>query len=103
MNRQHIPVLCDKMRLIFSSRNRDGIYVDGTVGLGGHSYAILNTSAPDGCVIGIDLDTEALAIAKERLRPFRETGTALINGNFAEMNVLLGKIAPISCRRWCPP
>ena len=88
MNRQHIPVLCDKM-LDFLKPEPGGIYVDGTVGLGGHSYAILNTSAPDGCVIGIDLDTEALAIAKERLRPF-EDRYCLINGNFAEMNVLLG-------------
>ena len=88
MNRQHIPVLCDKM-LDFLKPEPGGIYVDGTVGLGGHSYAILNTSAPDGCVIGIDLDTEALAIVKERLRPF-EDRYCLINGNFAEMNVLLG-------------
>ena len=87
MDRVHIPVLCDEV-LNFLKPQSDGIYVDGTVGLGGHSYAILNASAPNGCVIGIDLDSEALAIAKERLHPF-EDRCRLINGNFAEMPILL--------------
>ena len=87
MNRQHIPVLYAKV-LDFLKPQPDGVYVDGTVGLGGHSYAILNASAPNGYLIGIDLDPEALAIAKERLHPFDDR-YCLINGNFAEMNVLL--------------
>ncbi len=87
MDRVHLPVLSDEV-LDFLKPQSDGIYVDGTVGLGGHSYAILNASAPNGCVIGIDLDAEALAIAKERLHPF-EDRCRLINGNFAEMYVLL--------------
>ncbi|CAI8033531.1 Ribosomal RNA small subunit methyltransferase H [Geodia barretti] len=65
-----------------------GVYIDGTVGLGGHSTAILETSAPNGRVIGIDLDVEALTIAKSRLHVFGER-YSLINGNFAEMDVLL--------------
>ncbi|RKU39629.1 16S rRNA (cytosine(1402)-N(4))-methyltransferase [Candidatus Poribacteria bacterium] len=87
MDRQHIPVLCDKV-LEFLKPKSAGIYVDGTVGLGGHSSAILNASAPNGRVIGIDLDPEALVIAKERLHAF-EDRCCLINGNFAEMSVLL--------------
>ena len=87
MDRVHLPVLSDEV-LDFLKPQSDGIYVDGTVGLGGHSYAILNASAPNGCVIGIDLDSEALAIAKEKLHPF-EDRCRLINGNFAEMYVLL--------------
>ena len=67
MDRVHLPVLSDEV-LDFLKPQSDGVYVDGTVGLGGHSYAILNASAPNGCVIGIDLDSEALAIAKERLK-----------------------------------
>ena len=54
--------------------------------------AILNTSAPEGRVVGIDLDPEALAIAKERLRTFVDR-CCLINGNFAEMPILLEKHA----------
>ena len=87
MDRQHIPVLCDKV-IEFLKPNAAGIYVDGTVGLGGHSSAILNASAPNGRVIGIDLDPEALVIAKERLHAFGDR-CCLINGNFAEMSVLL--------------
>ncbi len=87
MDEQHIPVLCDEV-LDYLKPQSDGVYVDGTVGLGGHSYAILNTSAPNGRVIGIDLDLEALTIAKERLQPFEDRGR-LINGNFAKMQVLL--------------
>ncbi len=87
MDTHHIPVLCDKV-IDFLSPKSDGIYIDGTVGLGGHSAAILETSAPNGRVIGIDLDVEALSIAKSRLRVFGER-FSLINGNFAEMDVLL--------------
>lgn len=87
MDRQHIPVLCDKV-LEFLKPKSTGIYVDGTIGLGGHSSALLSASAPNGRVIGIDLDAEALVIAKERLRAFGDR-CCFINGNFAEMPVLL--------------
>ena len=87
MNTQHIPVLYDRV-VEFLKPKPDGVYIDGTVGLGGHSAAILETSAPDGRVIGIDLDVEALSIAEDRLRAFGER-CSLVNGNFAEMDVLL--------------
>ena len=87
MDTHHIPVLCDKV-IDFLSPKSDGVYIDGTVGLGGHSAAILETSAPNGRVIGIDLDVAALTIAKSRLHGFGER-SSLINGNFAEMDVLL--------------
>jgi 16S rRNA (cytosine1402-N4)-methyltransferase len=87
MDTHHISVLCDKV-IDFLSPKPDGVYIDGTVGLGGHSTAILETSAPNGRVVGIDLDVEALTIAKSRLHVFGER-YSLINGNFAEMDVLL--------------
>ena len=83
----HIPVLCHEV-IDFLKPKPKGVYIDGTVGLGGHSTAILENSAPDGRVIGIDLDVEALAIAKGRLHGFEGRYT-LINGNFAEMDALL--------------
>ena len=89
MDTHHIPVLCDKV-VDFLTPKSDGVYIDGTVGLGGHSAAILEISAPSGRVIGIDLDTDALTVAKSRLRAFRER-YSLINGNFAEMDALLAK------------
>lgn len=89
MDTHHISVLCDKA-IDFLRPKSDGVYIDGTVGLGGHSAAILETSAPNGHVIGIDLDVEALTLAKGRLHVFGER-YSLINGNFAEMDVLLAK------------
>ncbi len=83
----HIPVLCHEV-IDFLKPKPKGVYIDGTVGLGGHSAAILENSGPDGRVVGIDLDVEALAIAKDRLHDF-EGRYSLINGNFAEMDVLL--------------
>ena len=44
-----------------------GVYVDATVGAGGHAEAILERIAPTGRLIGIDRDAEALAIAEQRL------------------------------------
>ena len=91
MDTHHIPVLCDKV-LDFLKPKPKGVYIDGTVGLGGHSAAILETSTPNGRVIGIDLDVEALTVAKSRLHGFGER-YSLINGNFAEMDGLLAKQA----------
>lgn len=87
MDISHIPVLCDKI-VDFLKPKSDGVYIDGTVGLGGHSTAILKAAAPNGHIFGIDLDADALTVAKDRLQIFGER-FSLINGNFAEMNVLL--------------
>lgn len=46
------------------------IFVDATLGGGGHASAILKRTEPDGVVIGIEWDEEALTVAKEVLRPF---------------------------------
>ncbi len=46
------------------------VYVDCTLGCGGHAMEILRCSEPDGIVIGIDQDEDAIDIAKERLRGF---------------------------------
>lgn len=89
MDTHHIPVLCDKV-VDFLNPKPEGVYIDGTVGLGGHSAAILEISAPSGHVIGIDLDVEALTVAENRLHTFGDR-YSLINGNFAEMDVLLAR------------
>ncbi len=47
-----------------------GRYVDGTVGAGGHARGILEACAPDGELLGLDLDPQALALARETLAPF---------------------------------
>ncbi len=86
MSGNHIPVLVDEVLQFLQPKNH-GFYVDGTVGLGGHAAVILQKSAPNGSLLGIDLDSEALAIAKERLHEYRERVT-LVGGNFAHLDRL---------------
>jgi len=65
-----------------------GIYVDGTLGYGGHTEAILQVCAPDGQVIGIDRDLQALNHATERLQPYGARFTA-IHDTFANIASVL--------------
>ena len=61
-----------------------GRYIDATVGLGGHAEAILDAAQPDGALLGIDLDSHALAIAGERLAPFGDA-VVLVQGHHSEI------------------
>jgi 16S rRNA (cytosine1402-N4)-methyltransferase len=67
---------------------RGGVFVDGTLGGGGHSEAILNLLPKNGRLIGIDRDETALKAASTRLRSFGDRFTAL-HGNFFHMKSLL--------------
>lgn len=68
----------------------DGIYVDGTLGGGGHSHGIL--SANDTChLIGIDQDIEAIEAASKRLEAFKDRFTA-VNRNFCEIKSVLSDL-----------
>ena len=58
-----------------------GIYFDGTLGGGGHSYEILKNSAPDGKLVATDLDSYAISRADERLKKFSGRYT-LVKDNF---------------------
>ena len=60
----------------------DGIYVDGTLGGGGHAYEVLSRLSEHGRLIGIDQDEDALAAAGKRLEPYRARVT-LIRDNYA--------------------
>lgn len=65
------------------------LWVDGTVGLGGHAAAILRASAPGGRLIGIDRDESALEAARERLAEFAGR-FELRHGNFSEVTIERG-------------
>ncbi len=60
------------------------VYVDGTLGLGGHTEAILDASAPDGRVIAFEWDGSALQYALQRLDRFKDRLT-VVRRNFAEL------------------
>lgn len=65
----HIPVMLEEC-IGGLNVKPGGVYFDGTVGGGGHSYEILKRSAPDGRLIATDLDDDAIAAANERLSGF---------------------------------
>lgn len=68
------------------------IYVDGTVGRGGHSLAILERSSPDGQLIGLDWDEEALCWARKVLAPFGSRAR-LFKRNFRDLASVLEALA----------
>jgi len=86
----HQPVMVAGV-LRFLACKPGGVYVDGTVGGGGHAASILEATAPNGRLIGIDLDDEALAESEERLKNFG-TRKILHKGNFADMEVILSDL-----------
>ena len=65
----HKPVLYQEIIHALQPRN-GGRYVDGTLGAGGHARGVLEACAPDGQLLGLDVDPNALAIARETLAPY---------------------------------
>lgn len=61
-----------------------GVYIDGTIGAGGHAAAILEASGPDGQLLGLDRDESALALARHNLKPFGPR-VRLFQANFDQM------------------
>src|ERR1043165_381551 len=82
MGAPHRPVLL-KETLKFLVAERGGLFIDGTVGLGGHSEAILKSSS-DTRVLGLDLDPAALAYSRQRLASFGDRFRAF-QANFREL------------------
>ncbi len=66
----HIPVLLEEV-MEYLDIGRSGVYIDCTIGLGGHAQEILKRN-PNAEVVGIDLDESALLEARDRLQPFAE-------------------------------
>ncbi|CAI8051888.1 Ribosomal RNA small subunit methyltransferase H [Geodia barretti] len=79
----HLPVLLTEVLGQLGVRP-GGVYVDGTVGDGGHALAFLRASAPLGSVCGIDLDPRSLVRTEQRLAPFGVQFTPIL-GSYAEM------------------
>lgn len=85
MQTQHVPVMLAEV-LQYLQPRPGGHYIDGTLGGGGHTEAILARSAPDGKVLGIDTDSQALERVKEHLFESVSNGRlVLAYGNFAEL------------------
>ncbi|MDR1619945.1 MAG: 16S rRNA (cytosine(1402)-N(4))-methyltransferase RsmH [Clostridiales bacterium] len=83
----HAPIMVPEV-LNFIRPERGGIFVDGTLGGGGHAKALLDAMPQSGRLIGIDRDADAIAAAGGRLVSYGERFTA-IHGNFFDMTALL--------------
>src|SRR3954468_12544805 len=69
-------------------------YCDATLGAGGHAFAVLERSSPDGRVIGLDRDPAALATAGARLESFGDR-VSLVHARFSEARVVLERLGMI--------
>ncbi len=83
---EHVPVMVREVVAALNVRP-GGRYVDGTVGGGGHAYAVMEVASPGGSLLGFDRDPEALAAARSRLAPFGDD-VRLEQSDFAEMDRL---------------
>lgn len=83
----HIPVLVREVVGHLGVRP-GGIYVDGTLGGGGHARALLEAAGPEARLIGIDRDAGALERARARLGPYARQ-VLFLHGAFADMTTLV--------------
>jgi len=85
----HTPVLVDETIKALTVQP-GGRYIDCTLGGGGHAAAILERSSPGGQLLGIDVDPEAIKIARTRLETCSDS-TLLINENFTNLQAICYK------------
>ena len=87
---KHVSVMAKEV-MQYLQPHSGGVYLDGTLGGAGHARLILEASSPDGVLIGMDRDTEALAAAQRELASFGER-VVLRQGNFSDMCTQLDQL-----------
>ena len=87
MDFEHASVLLDETIRELKIKP-DGIYVDGTLGGGGHAFHVLNRLSEKGRYIGIDQDEDAIRASTKRLAPFQEKVT-IVRDNYVNMPKVL--------------
>lgn len=90
MEFSHKPVLLEETIEKLGIRP-DGIYVDGTLGGGGHSYEIARRLSSNGRLIGVDQDADAIVAAGERLAEFKDRVT-IVRSNYCEIGNVLNQL-----------
>lgn len=89
MKPEHVPVMVQAV-IDYLVAGDGGIYVDCTVGAGGHAKEILEATPPHSRLIGMDVDHEALALASKNLSPYGDR-VSLVHGNFANLSQILNQ------------
>ncbi|MFQ5989094.1 MAG: 16S rRNA (cytosine(1402)-N(4))-methyltransferase RsmH [Candidatus Methylomirabilales bacterium] len=92
MRIEHIPVLVREV-LASLQPKPEGMYLDCTVGGGGHAAAILQAAGPPSRLLGIDRDPEVIAVAKDRLQVFGNR-VRLMRGDYRELPSLVSELHP---------
>jgi len=90
MNTPHLSVLYKEIIHALQPRN-GGRYVDGTLGAGGHARGIMEACAPDGQLLGLDVDPQALAIARRLLAPY-EHRIHLAQASYTSLSAQLAQL-----------
>jgi 16S rRNA (cytosine1402-N4)-methyltransferase len=90
MDRAHVPVLV-KETVEWIHGKDGGIFVDATIGSGGHAVALLETCPDIALLVGIDQDAQAVAIAKKNLAAFHKRAI-VAHGNFTTLKTILGTL-----------
>ena len=86
----HQPVMVGEV-LSWLITTPEGIYVDGTVGTGGHSLEICKRIAPNGELICLDIDRSSIRLAEQRLSPFEER-VKIIKESYVDLDKALERI-----------
>ena len=79
----HTPAMIQEVRSLLSLLPGD-TFIDATLGNGGHAASLLDMTAPNGELLGLDADPEMLVQAKKRLRPYSNR-IILVNDNFSNL------------------
>ncbi len=91
MEFKHIPVLFEEIMTIMAPKSGE-LFVDCTLGGGGHSKGFLERTGPDGRLIGIDQDVNALAAAQKSLSVF-DGRVTFVHSNYENLDMILNQYA----------
>ncbi len=93
----HVPVLLHEAVDLLAPK-AGGLYVDGTLGAGGHAAEILKRSAPDGVLIGMDQDADAVERCRKNLAPYGDR-VIIRQANYRDLPEVLSELGLRGCRR----
>lgn len=87
---EHLPVMREEVLELLQCKP-GGIFVDATLGLGGHARAVLEKIRPGGLLIGLDRDQESLEKAALLLQPYSDS-TRLLHENYKNLPLVLNNL-----------